>query len=177
MDHVSIALTNACNSHDPRIDRYLDPFHNNGLPPFLRKEDPGLRHGLMGGQYCAASVMAEMRSLCHPVSIQTLTTTGDFQDHVSMGLDAARRARDILDMGYYVPAFELVCASQAADQREIGPESLSSTTRKIYEMVRDVVPYLDHDEPLPDHIEAVANLSRNSRLLETVPGGDLDWDE
>lgn len=176
MDHVSIALTTACNLHDRRIDRYLDPYHNNGLPPFLCKEDPGLRHGLMGGQYCASSIMAEMRSLCHPVSIQTLTTTGDFQDHVSMGLIAARRARDILDLSYNVPAFELVCACQAADQREGGPATLSTVTRSIYDMVREVVPYLDHDEPLSDYIEAAANLLRNGRLLEALPDGDLNWD-
>ena len=176
MDHVSIALTTACNLHDRRIDRYLDPYHNNGLPPFLCKEDPGLRHGLMGGQYCASSIMAEMRSLCHPVSIQTLTTTGDFQDHVSMGLVAARRARDILNISYYIPAFELVCACQAADQREGGATKLSSVTRRIYDMVREVVPYLDHDEALTDHIEAAADLLRNGRLLEALPGGDLDWD-
>lgn len=176
MDHVSIALTSACNLHDRRIDRYLDPFHNNGLPPFLCREDPGLRHGLMGSQYCAASTMAEMRSLCHPVSIQTLTTTGDFQDHVSMGLVAARRARDILKISYAVPAVELVCACQAVDQREGGASRLSTVTRRIYDMVREVVPYLDHDEVLTDHLEAAADLLRNGRLLAALPQGDLHWD-
>ena len=176
MDHISIALTNACNLHDRRIDRFLDPFHNNGLPPFLCKEDPGLRHGLMGIQYCASSTMAEMRSLCHPVSIQTLTTTGDFQDHVSMGLVAARRARDMLKICYAVPAVELVCACQAVDQREGGAAKLSTVTRKIYDMVLELVPYLDHDVSLTDHIEAAANLLRNGRLLEALPDGDLDWE-
>ncbi len=176
MDHLSIALATLCNLHDRRIDRYLDPHHSNGLPPFLCKEDPGLRHGLMGGQYSAASIMAEIRSLCHPVSIQTLTTTADFQDHVSMGLVAARRARDILDMAYYIPAFELVCAAQAADQREGGPKTLSTVTRKIYDMVREVVPYLDHDEALSDYITAAADLLRGARLLEALPEGDFDWD-
>ena len=176
MDHLSIAIANLCNLHDRRIDRYLDPHHNNGLPPFLCKEDPGLRHGLMGGQYCAASIMAEIRSLCHPVSIQTLTTTGDFQDHVSMGLVAARRARDILDISYNIPAFELICAAQAADQREGGAATLSTVTRRIHAMVREHVPYLDHDEALSDYITAAANLLRQGRLLEALPDGDLDWD-
>ena len=177
MDHLSIAITNMCNLVDRRIDRYLDPFHNNGLPPFLCKEDPGLRHGLMGGQYCAASIMADMRAKCHPVSIQTLTTTGDFQDHVSMGLVAARRARDILEDAYYIPAFELICACQAADQREQGPAALSSVTRRIYDMVREVVPYLDHDESLSDYITAVSDLLRGGKLLTALPHGDLDWDD
>lgn len=93
-----------------------------------------------------------------------------------MGLIAARRARDILDLSYNVPAFELVCACQAADQREGGPATLSTVTRSIYDMVREVVPYLDHDEPLSDYIEAAANLLRNGRLLEALPDGDLNWD-
>jgi histidine ammonia-lyase len=117
-----------------------------------------------------------MRSLCHPVSIQTLTTTGDFQDHVSMGLVAARRARDILDNAYYVPAFELVCACQAVDQREGGAAALSGVTRSIYEMMREVVPYLDHDESLTDYITAASDLLRNGWILAALPGGDLDWD-
>jgi histidine ammonia-lyase len=176
MDHLSIALANLCNLSDRRTDRYLDPHHGNGLPPFLCKEDPGLRHGLMGGQYCAASLMAEIRSLCHPVSIQTLTTTGDFQDHVSMGLVAARRARDILDLAFYIPAFELVCACQAVDQRDGGAATLSTVTRRVYQMLRERVPYLDHDESLTDHITAASALLREGALLAALPDGDLDWD-
>ncbi|MCH8337191.1 MAG: hypothetical protein IIC61_15045, partial [Proteobacteria bacterium] len=53
---------------------------------------------------------------------------------------------------------------------------LSTVTRKIYAMVREVVPYLDHDESLTDYIEAAASLLRNGRLLEALPDGDLDWD-
>lgn len=177
MDHVSIALANMCNLSDRRTDRYLDPHHSNGLPPFLCKEDPGLRHGLMGGQYSVTSIMAEIRSLCHPVSIQTLTSTGDFQDHVSMGLVAARRARDILHDAYYVPAFELICACQAVDQRDGGAATLSSVTRRIYDMIREVVPYLDRDESLTDHISAAADLLRQGKLLTSLPGGDLHWDD
>ena len=131
----------------------------------------------MGGQYCAASIMADMRSKCHPVSIQTLTTTGDFQDHVSMGLVAARRARDILEDAYYIPAFELICACQAADQREQGPAALSSVTRKIYDMVREVVPYFDRDESLTDYITAVSDLLRAGKLLTALPDCDLYWDD
>ncbi len=173
MDQMSIALTTMCNLSDRRTDRFLDPDHNNGLPPFLCKEDPGLRCGLMGGQFCAASLTAENRSLCHPVSIQTLTTTGDFQDHVSMGLIAARRARDILTNTYYILAFELICAAQAADQR--GVEDLSPITAKAHKIVRETVPYLDHDEPLTDHLEAVAALIKAGKLLDALPADDTHF--
>ena len=174
MDQLSIVVTTMCNLADRRTDRYLDPHHNNGLPPFLCKEDPGLRHGLMGGQYAATSLTAENRSLCHPVSIQTLTSTADFQDHVSMGLVAARRARDIVANAYYILGFELVCGCQAADQR--GTDQLSSITSKVYGMVREHVPYLDHDEALTDYIEAAAAMLRSGKLLEALPADDTHFD-
>jgi histidine ammonia-lyase len=175
MDQLSIVLTTMCNLADRRTDRFLDPFHGNGLPPFLCKENPGLRHGLMGGQYCATSLTAENRSLCTPVSIQTLTSTGDFQDHVSFGLVAARRTRDILKNSYYVLAFELICACQSADFR--GIENLSSPTEAMYKIVREKVPYLDHDESLTPYIEAVADLLHSNKLLTAVPDDNstFDW--
>ncbi len=174
MDQLSIVMTTMCNLADRRTDRYLDPFHGNGLPPFLCKENPGLRHGLMGGQYCATSLTAENRSLCTPVSIQTLTSTGDFQDHVSFGLVAARRAREILANTYYILAFELICACQAADFR--GIDQLSKVTSKVYSQVRERVPYLDHDESLTPYIEAVAELLRSDEMLEAMPdGAGFQW--
>src|SRR5699024_4914945 len=80
MDYLSICLTTLSNLSDRRIDRFMDKSNSNGLPSFLTKEDPGLRLGLMGGQFMSTSLTAENRSLCVPLSIQTLTSTGDFQD-------------------------------------------------------------------------------------------------
>ena len=94
-----------------------------------------------------------------------------------MGLVAARRARDILKISYAVPAVELVCACQAVDQREGGAARLSTVTKGIYDRVREVIPYLDHDVSLTDHIESAMKLLQEGRLLEAVPDGDLDWDE
>ena len=69
-----------------------------------------------------------------------------------------------------------MCACQAVDQREGGAAKLSTVTRKVYDMVREVVPYLDHDESLTDYIEAAATLLRNGHLLEALPDGDLNWE-
>ena len=109
MDYLSIALTTLSNLSDRRIDRLLSPHYNEGLPPFLCRETPGIRLGLMGGQFMATSMAAENRSLCHPMAIQSLPSTGGFRDHVSMGLVAARKCRQILDNTTYVVAFELLC--------------------------------------------------------------------
>ena len=167
MDQLAIVLVTMCNLSDRRNDRLLDPDHNGDLPPFLCREDPGLRLGLMGGQFMATSLTAENRQMCHPMSIQSLTSTADFQDHVSFGLVAARRTRDILDNAYCILAFELISACQAADIR--GTETLSSATRRLHQIVREEVPYLDFDTPTTDYIEAVAAQLRQGRILEALP--------
>ena len=137
-----------------RIDRFLDAGNSNGLPAFLCREDPGLRLGLMGGQFMTASLTAETRAKSMPISIQSLSTTGDFQDIVSFGFVAARRAREVLDNVAHVVAFELLCACQAVDIR--GTQGLSAATRRLYEQAREVVPYLDRDVTITDYVEGLA---------------------
>jgi len=175
MDQVATVLVTMCNLSDRRNNRLLHPSLNGNLPPFLCKENPGMRQGLMGGQFMATSLTAEVRQMCTPMSIQSLPSTGDFQDHVSFGLVAARRTRDILKNCYYILGFELLCACQAADIR--GVKHLSPATRKLYDAVREKVPYLDHDEPLTDHLEAVAGLYQTGALLKAVPPNveAYDW--
>jgi len=167
MDQLAIVLVTMCNLSDRRNNRLLHPKLNGSLPPFLVKENAGVRMGLMGGQFLATSLTAEIRQMCMPMSIQSLPSTGDFQDHVSFGLVAARRTRDILDNARHILAFELICACQAADLR--GVDQLSSGTRSLYDLVRCKVPYLDHDEPLTDHIEAVAAMYASGELLQALP--------
>jgi phenylalanine aminomutase (D-beta-phenylalanine forming) len=162
MDHLVIALTTLMNLSNRRIDRYLDESNSNGLPPFLCRENPGLRLGLMGGQFMTASLTAETRAMAMPMSIQSLTSTGDFQDIVSFGFVAARRAREVLFNVAHVVAFELLCACQAVDIR--GTDGLSSATRRLYEQTREVVPYLDHDVTVTDYVEELA------RRLVADPG-------
>jgi histidine ammonia-lyase len=166
MDHLSIALVTLCNLADRRIDRFLTAANSNGLPPFLCQNDAGLRLGLMGGQFMATSLTAENRGLCTPVSVQTLPSTGDFQDIVSFGFVAARRARTLLTNTKYVVAFELMCACQAADIR--GPLRLSASGRLMYEATRQIVPYLDHDIALTDYLEALAGELLDGGIARSV---------
>ena len=166
MDQLSISLTTLSNLSDRRIDRFMDSSNSNKLPPFLCAEKPGLRLGFMGGQFMATSITAENRSLCNPMSIQTLTSTGDFQDIVSLGLVAARKAREILNNTFYILAFELMCGAQAAEIR--GSKLLSSATKPVFDCVREVVPYLSSDTPLTNYLEELARLLRSRRLLKEV---------
>lgn len=164
MDHLVLGLTTMMNLSNRRIDRFLDESNSNGLPPFLCREDPGLRLGLMGGQFMTASLTAETRTLAMPMSVQSLTSTADFQDIVSFGFVAARRAREVLSNVANVVAFELLCACQAADIR--GAAGLSPATRKLYEQTRELVPYLDHDITVTDYVESIAQhlLTHSSRV-------------
>jgi len=166
MDHLSICMTTLSNLSDRRIDRFMDKNHNNQLPAFLCLENPGLRLGLMGGQFMSASLTAENRSLCNPVSIQSLTSTGDFQDIVSLGLIAGRRAQEIYENSCYVLAFELLCGVQAAETR--GANLLSSATREVFNMVRKYVPYLSTDQCLTDYLEKLAEIIKTGALLQEV---------
>lgn len=166
MDYLSICFTTLSNLSDRRIDRFMDHHNSNHLPAFLCKESPGLRLGLMGGQFMATSLTAENRSLCHPVSTQTLPSTGDFQDIVSMGLIAARRAREIYENTVHILSFELLCGAQAADIR--GSDLLGKATKCAYEIIREVVPYLSEDKYLTDYLEKLSLLIKSERLIKKV---------
>lgn len=168
MDHLSICMTTLSNLSDRRIDRFMDKNHSNQLPAFLCQENPGLRLGLMGGQFMSASLTAENRSLCNPVSIQSLTSTGDFQDIVSLGLIAGRRANEIYENTCYVLAFELLCGVQAAEIRDAN--LLSSATRQMFNLVRKSVPYLSTDQCLTDYLENLADLIKTGVVLQEVEG-------
>jgi histidine ammonia-lyase len=167
MDQLALVLVTMCNLSERRNNRLLHPALNGNLPPFLVREGLGRRLGLMGGQFMATSLTAEVRQLATPLSVQSLPSTGDFQDHVSFGLNAARRTRDILANTRFILGFELLCACQAADIR--GPERLSSATRRLHERVREYVPYLDEDVPLTDILECLADLLSRGALLDAVP--------
>jgi len=166
MDYLGICLTTLSNLSDRRIDRFMDFHHSTGLPPFLCNEEAGLRLGLMGGQFMATSLTAENRSLCHPVSIQSLPSTGDFQDIVSMGLIAARRAQELYENAVYVLSFELLCATQAAEIRNA--ELLSTPTGAVFSLVRKIVPFLSEDLCLTDYLEKLSTLIKSGRILKTV---------
>lgn len=166
MDYLGICLTTLSNLSDRRIDRFMDKNNSNGLPPFLCSESSGVRLGLMGGQFMATSLTAENRSLCQPLSIQTLTSTGDFQDIVSMGFIAARRAYEIFQNTVYVVAFELLCGAQAAEIR--GSDLLSSSTGELFKQVRLRVPYLNRDESLTDYLESLAQLIKSHELMDNI---------
>jgi len=154
MDMVAIAATTISMISDRRIDRYMDQNHSSGLPPFLCRNNPGVCMGLMGIQFLSSSLVAEDRARCTPLSIQSIPSTEDFQDVVSMGLAAARRTQEVVCDTAYVLASELICAAQAADIR--GAHKLSELGRQTYELTRQFVPAITNDVSVTPFVEEVA---------------------
>ncbi len=166
MDNIATVMTTVSVVSDRRIDRFMDASHSVGLPPFLVANDTGLRMGFMPGQFMTSSVVAENRTLCLPASVQSIPSTADFQDVVSFGLIAGRKARKVIRNTNYVLAFELMCGAHAADIR--GADRLGPASRALYEATRETVPYLDYDTVIIDYLEEIARRLRQGEFLERV---------
>ncbi|HET7838989.1 MAG TPA: histidine ammonia-lyase, partial [Rectinemataceae bacterium] len=123
MDFLGIALAELANISERRIERLVNPSLSNGLPAFL-SSNGGLNSGFMIMQYTAASLVSENKVLAHPASVDSIPSSANQEDHVSMGTIAARKARSILDNLRRVLAIEVLSACQAVDLRG-GPEGLS----------------------------------------------------
>jgi histidine ammonia-lyase len=116
MDFLGLALAEIGSISERRTQKLLDKHHNYGLPS-NRAPDPRIQSGLMMVHYTAASLVSENKVLCHPASCDSIPTSSNIEDHVSMGTVAARKARTILENVENVIAIELLCAAQAIDFR------------------------------------------------------------
>jgi histidine ammonia-lyase len=116
MDYLGIALAELANISERRTERLVNPALSNGLPAFLTM-DGGLNSGLMIAQYTAAALVSENKVLAHPASVDSIPTSANQEDHVSMGTIGARKARTILQNVRRVLAIELLCAAQGLDLR------------------------------------------------------------
>lgn len=152
MDFLGIALAELANISERRIERLVNP-QLNDLPAFL-SPDPGLQSGLMITQYVAASLVSENKTLAHPASVDSIPSSANQEDHVSMGTTAARHAYQIIQNSRRVLAIEALCASQAADIR--GAEKLAPVTRDLYSRIRAIVPVIDKDRSFSKDIENLA---------------------
>lgn len=158
MDFLAITLTSLGVFSERRTARLIDENLNRGLPAFLipAEEKRGLQSGFMTLQYTAAALASENKSLAHPASVDSIPTSANFEDFVSMGSIAARKAAEILGNTQNIIAIELLCAAQGVELR--GVEKLGVGTRLAYNLVRSKVPFLEEDRPLFKDIGAIRNL-------------------
>ena len=164
MDYLKLALAELGNISERRTNRLLD-MHLSNLPAFLTAF-PGVDSGLMITQYVAASLVSENKVLVHPASADSIPTSANQEDHVSMGTIAARQAREILDNVAHVLAIEIMAAAQGIDF--LAPLQPGCGTAAAHKAVRDVVPHLDKDRFLSPEIRRLHDLIISGQLTATV---------
>jgi len=164
LDYLAMALAEWSSIAERRIERLLNP-QLSGLPAFL-VEGGGLNSGFMLAQYTAAALVSENKVLCHPASVDSIPTSANQEDHVSMGAFAARKANEVLANAERVVAIELLCAAQALEFRNV--DQAGPAGRAAHAAIRRVVAPREADRLLSPDMEAVADLVRSGRLLEAV---------
>src|SRR2546426_9305333 len=168
LDIMALAISYLANMSERRISALLDPSLNNGLPPFLvgGRSKPGLSSGLMAVQYTATSLVAESKLMTHPASSDSIPTSSNFEDFVSMGPGAAHKARMILENSQYVASIELLAGLQAVDLR--GGSGMSVATKKIYNLLRGKIRPVTSDRPFHKDIEQVYMLVKTGTVADIV---------
>ncbi len=158
LDLLAIAAVDVAALSERRVERLLNPDLSMGLPAFLAAH-PGLESGLMIAQVTAVDLLAEMRVLAHPASVDSVPTSANQEDHVSMGLTAARKTRRIAACLEHVVAIELMCAAEGLEHRR--PLRSGRGVEMAWERVRERVARLDGDRPLGADVEALAEAIRS----------------
>ncbi len=164
MDFLGIAISEIANISERRINRLVNP-HLSELPAFLTTEG-GLESGMMIAQYTAAALVSENKVLAHPASVDSIPTSGDQEDHVSMGTIASRKASTILENAYTVIAIEYMCACQGIDY--LAPLKPSEPLQKVHTAIRRVVPKLEDDRPLSPDISKILELLASGNIISEV---------
>ncbi|MEO7538889.1 MAG: histidine ammonia-lyase [Pyrinomonadaceae bacterium] len=163
-DYLTIALTELGNIAERRIMRLTDEASNSHvLPPFLT-EHGGLNSGFMIVQYTAAALCTENKILAHPASVDTIPSSANVEDHVSMGATAALKLRQVAENLETILALEAFCAAQGVDFRKkvLGAKkTLGVGTRPMYDVIRKSIPFIETDEYMRDHIESARKAIRD----------------
>jgi histidine ammonia-lyase len=171
MDYLGLAMTEMGNISERRLMRLTDEASNaHVLPAFLTKKG-GLNSGFMITQYTAAALAAENKVLAHPASADTIPTSANVEDHVSMGCTAALQVRQINDNVAYILALELMAAAQGIDFRKqaLGQQArLGQGTQPAYDLIRRQVPFVENDTLLYPYVEAIRKLIAAGQLVDVV---------
>jgi histidine ammonia-lyase len=163
LDFLGIAVSELADISERRIERLVDPGLSN-LPPFLTEEG-GLNSGYMITQYAAAALVSENKVLSHPASVDSIPTSANQEDHVSMGTISAFKCCEIIQNVRRVLAIELMCAAQGLDF--IQPEP-GDGVKEAYRIIRSLVPTLTHDRVMAYDLEKTVDLISSDTLIRAV---------
>ncbi|MDR7857304.1 histidine ammonia-lyase [Tissierella sp.] len=164
-DFLGIGLAELANLSERRLERLVNPSLSNGLPAFL-VEKGGLNSGFMIVQYSAASLVSENKILAHPASVDSIPSSANQEDHVSMGTIAARKAREILGNVRKVLAMEILAACQAIDLR--GNKGLGKGTNIAYNIIRDNIKLIEDDRVMYIDINSCEDIIKSEIIVNKV---------
>lgn len=170
LDYLKLGIVDLGNISERRTARLVDESLSVGLPPFLTRHG-GLESGFMLLQYTAAALASHNKVLAHPSTADTIPTSANTEDHVSMATNAAHDAHQVVENVEHIVAIELLAAAQAVDFRreQLGASAhLGRGTAVAYHLIRESVPFLEHDAPLYPLIEAVTELVVSGALVDAV---------
>ena len=163
-DFLGIALSEVANVSERRIERLVNP-QLSGLPAFLTPHG-GLHSGFMIAQYAAAALVSENKVLAHPASVDSIPSSANQEDHVSMGTIAARKAKEILFNAQNVIAIELLCAAQAIDFNDAS--KLGKGTAVAYKCIREIVDKIEEDRVMNVDFNKIYDIIKSNVILSRV---------
>ncbi len=164
LDFLKIGMTTLANISERRVENLVNP-DISGLPPFLAA-NPGIESGLMIPQVVAAALASENKTLAHPASVDTIPTSANREDHVSMGVTAARHAWRVVQNTAKVLGIEMISAAAGLDCGE--PIEPGRGVKAAYEALRDVVPPLTEDRFLAPDLAAAETIVFDGSLVAAV---------
>lgn len=172
LDFMAIALSAMASISECRVEKLINPAMS-GLPAFLAPQG-GLNSGHMIVQVAAAALVSENKILSHPASVDSIPTSADKEDHVSMGTIASRKFGKVVRNAENIVAMELLSATQALDL--LRPLEPAGAVKAAYDVVRQEVPFAETDRVFSRDIEAIKGMIRDERLLRAATvSGALEW--
>ena len=165
LDFLAIALTALAGISERRIERLVNPALNEGLPPFLAP-GAGLNSGFMMPQVTAAALASENKVLAHPASVDSITTSGNKEDYVSMGMTAALKLRRIVANAQHVLAIEAMAAAQALEF--LAPLTTSKRGQAAVAAIRTVSPAMEKDRVMSGDFVRLAEVIASGKLAATL---------
>jgi len=165
LDFLGIALSALAGISERRIERLVNPALNEGLPPFLAP-GAGLNSGFMLPQVTAAALVSENKVLAHPASVDSITTSGNKEDYVSMGMTASLKLKRIVANATNVLAIEAMAAAQALDF--LAPLKPSKRGQTAYDAIRSVCPTMDKDRVMYQDFARIAELIAGGKVAEAL---------
>jgi histidine ammonia-lyase len=158
MDYLAISLSELGNISERRMMRLTDESSNAHVLPAFLTENGGLNSGFMLVQYTAAALCNENKVFSHPASVDTIPSSANVEDHVSMGVTSVLKLRQIVENLETILSLELFCAAQAIDfrKKKIGAEkNLGKKTQPVYNSIRTKIPFIEKDEFMKNYIDLV----------------------